>query len=157
MIWTYHRFDAEADWLAAAAASDLSRAEVDVIGEHGGAWYVNAAWPGAVPAAMQASRIYPAQPLRQFAGAPDPTAPAPPAAVPDEVTNAQLRAALWRLGLHDEVHAALQAAGGEAWLLWEYANVVSRGGVLVAAFVAELGRTQAEVDDAFRLAATITG
>lgn len=78
---------------------------------------------------------------------------APP--VPAEVTNFQARAALRRAALLDGVHAALQAAGGEAWDAWEYANHLYRNGALVQAFAAQLGFTQAQIDDLFRVAASI--
>jgi hypothetical protein len=84
-----------------------------------------------------------------------PPAPPPPPPVPDQVTNFQARAALRRAGLLDPVHDALRAAGGEAWDAWEYANHVYRNGALVRAFAAQLGFTEAQIDDLFRTAAGI--
>jgi response regulator RpfG family c-di-GMP phosphodiesterase len=75
--------------------------------------------------------------------------------VPTEVTNFQARAALRRAGHLDRVHAALQAAPGEAWDAWEYANHLYRNGALVQAFAAQLGFTEAQIDDLFRVAAGI--
>jgi hypothetical protein len=75
--------------------------------------------------------------------------------VPAEVTNFQARAALRRAGLLEQVHAALLAAGGEAWDAWEYANHISRGSALVRSFAAQLGLTEAQIDDMFRGAALI--
>lgn len=80
--------------------------------------------------------------------------PEPPP-VPGEVTNFQARAALRRAGLLNIVHAALQQAGGEAWDAWEYANHLYRNGALVQAFAAQLGFTEAQIDDLFRVAASI--
>jgi response regulator RpfG family c-di-GMP phosphodiesterase len=77
------------------------------------------------------------------------------APVPTEVTNFQARAALRRAGLLEPVHAALLAAGGEAWDAWEYANHLYRNGALVKAFAAQLGFTEEEIDDLFRVAAGI--
>jgi hypothetical protein len=158
MMYSYHQFADEAAWLNFADAA-AGAAAVDVIGQIDGAegWHVNLVWSSALPDALAPSRIYPSSPVRMFGGAPAPDAPAPDVPVPAEVTNAQFRAALYRMGEHDGVHAALEAAGGEAWLIWEYANVVHRGGVLVQAFTQQLGRTEEQVDAAFRLAATITG
>jgi response regulator RpfG family c-di-GMP phosphodiesterase len=79
----------------------------------------------------------------------------PAATVPTEVTNFQARAALRRAGYLDRVHAALLAAQGEAWDAWEYANHLYRHGALVKAFAAQLGFTEEEIDDLFRVAAGI--
>jgi response regulator RpfG family c-di-GMP phosphodiesterase len=81
-------------------------------------------------------------------------APEPPP-VPAEVTNFQARAALRRAGHLDRVHTALQAAQGEAWDAWEYANHLYRNGALVQAFASQLGFTEAQIDDLFRVAASI--
>jgi hypothetical protein len=80
--------------------------------------------------------------------------PEPPP-VPEKVTNFQGRAALRRAGQLERVHAALQAAGGEAWDAWEYANDIYRRGALVQAFASQLGFTEAQIDDLFRVAASI--
>jgi hypothetical protein len=78
-----------------------------------------------------------------------------PDPVPTEVTNFQARAALRRAGLLNAVNAAVTAAGGEAFDAWEYANHVYRGGVLVQTMAAGLGLTAPQIDDLFRVAASI--
>ncbi|MDX2265459.1 MAG: hypothetical protein NW215_10865 [Hyphomicrobiales bacterium] len=88
--------------------------------------------------------------------------PAPVASVPMEVTNFQARSVLMGMpGLTlptmlDEVSAAISAQGGQAWQAWEYANTVSRDGVLVGAMAAQLGLTAEQLDQMFITAATIT-
>lgn len=77
------------------------------------------------------------------------------APVPRSVTPYQARAALARAGLLAAVETAVQAAGGEAQLAWEYAVTIGRGGVLVAQVGAALGLTEAAMDDLFRVAGTI--
>lgn len=81
--------------------------------------------------------------------------PPPRMPVPQEVTNFQARAALMQAGLFQAVDDALRAAGGAAWQAWEYANVFTRGGTLVNGMAAQLGLTDAQLDDLFRAAALI--
>jgi hypothetical protein len=78
-----------------------------------------------------------------------------PAPVPEVVTNFQARAALRRIGLLEQVQAAVQAAGGEALDAWEYANHVHRNGALVISLSEALGLTADEVDALFRMAESI--
>ncbi len=80
---------------------------------------------------------------------------AEPAPVPAFVTNFQARAALRRIGLLEQVHAAVQAAGGEALDAWEYANHVYRHGALVISLSTSLGLTSHEVDALFQMAESI--
>lgn len=84
-----------------------------------------------------------------------PPVAAPPEPVPEMVTNFQARAALRRAGLLETVHAAVQAAGGEAWDAWEYANHLYRNGALVVGMAAALGLTEEQIDNLFRTAANI--
>lgn len=78
-----------------------------------------------------------------------------PPPVPEVVTNFQARAALRRIGLLEQVQAAVQAADGEALDAWEYANHVYRHGALVISMSAELGLTSDQVDALFRMAESI--
>ncbi len=78
-----------------------------------------------------------------------------PAAVPEHVTMAQARLALLQSGLLSQVEAAVVAAGEAAKIQWEYSTVVRRNSDLVLALSAGLGLTSAQLDDLFRLAATL--
>ena len=77
--------------------------------------------------------------------------------VPAAVTNFQARAALLAAGLFAQVNDAMKAqpADSAAFQAWEYANEITRGGELVNSMAAALGFTAAQLDDLFRLAATI--
>ncbi len=78
-----------------------------------------------------------------------------PAPVPEVVTKFQARAALRRIGLLEQVQAAVQAAGGEALDAWEYANHVYRNGALVISMSAALGLTPNQLDALFQMAESI--
>lgn len=82
---------------------------------------------------------------------------APPEPVPAEVTMFQARAVLLQAGLFDAVDAAMKALGPKSVELqaWEYANHFTRHGALVTAMAAQLGLTDAQLDDMFRAAALI--
>lgn len=91
----------------------------------------------------------------------NPPAPAP-APVPAHVGPAHLRIAMRRLhGITaGQVYAAIsaipdQAAQDDARDLWDYATEIRRDHPLVASFAAAFALTPAQVDDTFRLAATI--
>lgn len=75
--------------------------------------------------------------------------------VPQSVTLFQGRAALIRTGHFGAVKAFAQAEGGEVWEAFEYANHWYRHGAFVTQLAPQLGLTEADVDDLFRLAATI--
>lgn len=81
--------------------------------------------------------------------------------VPMEVTNFQARAVLLNMPgtvgatMLDDITMALQAVGGQAWQAWEYANTISRGGVLVSQMAAQFGFSEEQLDDMFRQAAVI--
>lgn len=88
-----------------------------------------------------------------------------PNPVPATVPNANMRIALRDLGLLAAVKAAAAADraahnaidatdDGEFWERWEYGNFISRQDPLVLQMQAALGKTDAELDDLFRLAAT---
>lgn len=80
------------------------------------------------------------------------TRPAPP---PAAVTPYQARLALARAGLLSAVEAAVQTAGAEAAMAWEYAVVIEHRGALVSQIAAALGLTDGQVDDLFRVAGSI--
>lgn len=80
---------------------------------------------------------------------------APPARVPAAVTPLQARKALRRAGLLVTVTSAVQAAGEEAQEEWDYAVEVRRDNARLVAIAAAAGMTEADIDDLFRLAATL--
>jgi hypothetical protein len=73
------------------------------------------------------------------------------------ITNFQARAALLQAGLFNQVNDALLAlpADSAERQAWEYANELTRHGTLVNAVTADLGINQAQLDDLFRVGATI--
>lgn len=79
-------------------------------------------------------------------------APAP--VIPQTVSMRQARLALYQVGKLAAVTAAINAAGEEAKLTWEYSSEVNRNDGLVPAMAASLGMTEAEIDSLFILAAT---
>lgn len=80
----------------------------------------------------------------------------PPAGVPQEVSPLQMRRALRALGLKPAIDAFVASKGDEAQEAWDYAVAIRRDDPLVELARAALGKSQAELDDIFRLAATIT-
>lgn len=84
-----------------------------------------------------------------------PQAPGQP--VPQSVSMFQARTALRRAGLLAAVEAAVAAsADPEIQDAWEYGTELHRASRTVAALAAQIGLTDAQVDDLFRVAATIT-
>lgn len=88
-----------------------------------------------------------------------------PGPVPQKVTNAQMRCALRDLGLLVSIKAAAAADkaahnqldptdDGEFWERWEYGNEFSRQDPFVLQMQAAFEKTDTEMDDLFRLAAT---
>lgn len=75
---------------------------------------------------------------------------------PSTVTPLQMRRALRAVGLKDGINAFLEATGEEAQEAWEYAVEIRRDDRLVAAAAEALGKTDEELDELFRLAATMT-
>jgi hypothetical protein len=84
-----------------------------------------------------------------------PAPPPEPEPVPASVTPLQIRRALRQVGLNDEVAAFVEASSPEVREAWEYAVQIDRNNELIAAAAASIGATDAEVDDLFRLAATL--
>ncbi len=68
---------------------------------------------------------------------------------------AQARLALLQSGLLAQVENAVAAAGQAVQIEWEYRDAVYRDSALVEALAAQLGWTSAQLDDLFRLAATL--
>ena len=71
------------------------------------------------------------------------------------VTPLQIRRALLQQGLLDEVQAFVEAADLETRMAWEYAVQIDRTNALIAAAAASIGTTDEDVDELFRLAATL--
>ena len=74
--------------------------------------------------------------------------------VPQEVTAAQLIRALDKMGLLDAVNAATEKAGGLTLALWNRAPFFHRADPMLAALGRAIGKTDAEIDALFVLAAT---
>lgn len=115
-----------------------------------------------IPSGM-ADRVEPGWTWDGNAFAPPPDAGAAPPPVPREVTNFQARAVMMarpdpsgqRVSLFEAVDAALRAEGGQAWQAWEYANTLTRDGVLVAAMAGRLGLSPDQLDALFTAAARV--
>ena len=75
--------------------------------------------------------------------------------VPQQVTMRQARLALLSAGLLDDVEAVISAAGRAAQLEWEYAAVVDRSNLAVAAMQQQKVLADAQIDDLFREAAKL--
>lgn len=75
--------------------------------------------------------------------------------VPQQVTMRQARLALLNAGLLDDVEVVIAAAGREAQLEWEYASMVDRSNLAVAAVQQQEALTDAQIDDLFREAAKL--
>jgi hypothetical protein len=78
-----------------------------------------------------------------------------PAPVPAVVTPVQARKALRARGLLDQVKAAIAVASPDVQDTWEYAREFNRGDALLQSLAAQIGLSTAQVDDLFRLAATL--
>ena len=79
--------------------------------------------------------------------------------VPAIVSPRQARLALLSIGLLDAVEQALAnipgATGAAARIDWEYATEVRRDSPLIATLGPALGLSNAQIDDLFRMAATL--
>lgn len=71
------------------------------------------------------------------------------------VSAAQLIRALDQMGLLVQVNAAATAAGGLTLALWNRAPFFARSDPLIAGIAAAIGKTPADVDGLFVLAATL--
>ncbi len=84
------------------------------------------------------------------------TPPAPgPAPVPEAVSPRQIRKALTAAGLRATVETAVAASPQDVRDEWEYALEVRRDYPLMTAMAAQLGLTDAELDNLFRTAAEL--
>ncbi len=81
--------------------------------------------------------------------------------VPDSpvpsVSPVQIRRALRRSGLYDAVAGFVAAADSDVKDAWEYATEIDRHNPLINAAAAALGKTDAEIDALFSLAASLPG
>lgn len=78
-----------------------------------------------------------------------------PGPVPETVSPLQFRRALRQAGLYDAVAAYVATQDADTQDAWEYAVTIARTDPLVAQAAAGLGQSDDEVDDLFRLAATL--
>lgn len=80
-------------------------------------------------------------------------------AIPEVVTMRQARLALLQAGLLAQVNTAVAnmpgAAGDTARIEWEFSSTVERNRPLVQSLIGALGLTESQLDDLFRLAATL--
>ena len=87
--------------------------------------------------------------------------PAPPS-VPSQITNFQARALLMQMpgsadgrSLFQDVDDTLRELGGVEWQAWEYTTIFPRNSQLIATLGAQLGITDAQLDQMFIAAAAI--
>jgi hypothetical protein len=86
----------------------------------------------------------------------NPPPPEPePNAVPASVTPLQARRALRQAGLLAAVEAAVAQADDDTQDAWQYALSIERSNPIIAALAAQLDMTDEQIDDLFRLAATL--
>lgn len=71
------------------------------------------------------------------------------------VSPLQIRRALLKKGLLDGVTAFVEQADLETRMAWEYAVQIDRSDALIIVAAASIGATETDVDDLFRLAATL--
>lgn len=79
--------------------------------------------------------------------------------IPEVVTMRQARLALLQAGLLAQVNTAVAgmpgAVGDTARIEWEFSSTVERNRPLVQSLIGALGLTESQLDDLFRLAATL--
>ena len=85
-----------------------------------------------------------------------PTPPEPTDPIPLSVTRFQARAALQLAGLLDDAEAAIAQAHPLSRIAWEHANVYRRDSPTVISIGQQLGLSEAEMDELFKTAASIT-
>lgn len=82
-----------------------------------------------------------------------------PTSIPAVVTMRQARLALLQNGMLTQVNTAVAnmpgAAGDAARIEWEFSSTVERNRPLVQSLIGVLGLTESQLDDLFRLAATL--
>lgn len=126
---------------AIAPAGVLRLADGALIHRGDPAWPDYLAWlaSGGVPEAMAITTP------------PEPTDP-----IPLSVTRFQARAALHLAGLLDDAEAAIAQAHPLSRLAWEHANVYQRDSPTVISIGQQLGLSEADMDELFKTAASIT-
>ena len=90
---------------------------------------------------------------------PDPIPKSPPDTadpVPASVSRFQARAALQLAGLLDDAEAAIAQAHPLSRIAWEHANVYRRDSPTVISIGQQLGLSEADMDELFKTAASIT-
>lgn len=75
--------------------------------------------------------------------------------VPEHVSPLQIRKALRQQGLKSAIDQYVATLSEEAQEEWEYATQIERRHPLIVAAATLLNKTEAEVDDLFRLAASL--
>lgn len=71
------------------------------------------------------------------------------------VSPVQIRRALRQAGLYGAVSAFVAAADPDVQDAWEYATEIDRRSPLIAGAAEALGKSEAEIDDLFRLASSL--
>jgi len=71
------------------------------------------------------------------------------------VTPRQFRLALNATGMRANIEAYVAAGSQDMKDTWEFATVIERNSAIIAAGAAELGLTEAQIDDLFTLAASL--
>ncbi len=75
--------------------------------------------------------------------------------VPERVTPRQIRLALNQLQLRQTVEQAVSSGSQDLKDWWEYALDIERNNALVIGMAGQIGITQQQLDDLFRLASTL--
>lgn len=84
------------------------------------------------------------------------TPPEPTDPIPLSVSRFQARAALQLAGLLDDAEAAIAQANPLSRIAWEHANVYRRDSPTVISIGQQLGLSEADIDELFKTAASIT-
>lgn len=84
------------------------------------------------------------------------TPPEPTDPIPLSVTRFQARAALHLAGLLDDAEAAIAQAHPLSRIAWEHAHVYRRDSPTVISIGHQLGLSEADMDELFKTAASIT-
>ncbi len=81
--------------------------------------------------------------------------PSTPAAIPASVSPRQIRQALTRAGLRNQVETTISVADRDTKDWWEFATSIERNHPQVVAMSVALGQTEQQIDDLFVLAASL--
>lgn len=88
-------------------------------------------------------------------GAFGPALPPPPPGVPNSVTDLQFRLALNQAGLREQAEAYIASASQDVKDWWDRATRIERADVMLNAAVKAIGKTDADRDALFTLAASL--